>query len=270
MSSFVVSLGVLTSMFLAVAALERVPALQHTPSRFHRPWFETDLLWYLVAALAAGLSTFILRPILVRLALPGASSIVASMPSWLALLAAIVVFDGVFFAVHTGLHRSDVLWNVHKVHHSSRRLDFLATTRTHAFEQFVRNVPAQLVLFSLGFAPETIATTILVLAGFGVLNHSNLRLPLARLEWLFITPRLHRVHHVPTTSRNNYATIFSFWDRAARTLVRRDTPADAVLGVPGEVETFPQSFVPAFREPARQILAERRSRHDYIDERDAA
>jgi sterol desaturase/sphingolipid hydroxylase (fatty acid hydroxylase superfamily) len=166
----------------------------------------------------------------------------------------------VFFAIHAGLHRSELLWNVHKVHHSSRRLDFLATTRTHAFEQFVRNVPAQLVLFALGFGADTIATAVLVLGGFGVLNHSNLRLPLHRLEWLFITPRLHRVHHVPTTSLNNYATIFSVWDRAAHTLVRRDTPADAVLGVPGEVDTFPQPFLAAFREPARQILADRRQR----------
>ena len=30
----------------------------------------------------------------------------------------LVVFDFVIFAVHVGLHRYDVLWNVHKVHHS--------------------------------------------------------------------------------------------------------------------------------------------------------
>src|SRR5262249_3332864 len=91
----------------------------------------------------------------------------------------------------------------------------------------------------------------------------NLRLPFHRLEWLFITPRLHRVHHVPTSSLHNYATIFSFWDRAMGSLRRRDTPAGAVLGVPGEVETFPQSFGKAFREPARQIRAERRDRADH-------
>lgn len=192
-----------------------------------------------------------------------------SLPSPVALIVAVVVFDGVFFAVHIGLHRSEALWNFHKVHHSSRHLDFLATTRTHAFEHLLRNVPAQLVLFAFGFAPETIATSILVLGGFGVLNHSNLRLPLARMEGLFITPRLHRVHHVPVTSLNNYATIFTFWDRALGSLRQLDTPAGAVLGVPGEVETYPQSFARAFREPARQIIAERRDANAFA-ERDAA
>src|SRR6516164_3892241 len=103
MAGFVVQLGVLTGMFLVVAALERVPALQHTPSRFHRPWFETDVLWYLVAALAAGVSVFVLRPILVRLAIPGLSGWIGALSGWAALPIAVVVFDGVFFAVHRRL-----------------------------------------------------------------------------------------------------------------------------------------------------------------------
>jgi sterol desaturase/sphingolipid hydroxylase (fatty acid hydroxylase superfamily) len=269
MSRLLVQFGALTAMFLTVAAVERVPRLQYTPSRFRRPWFGTDVAWYLLAALTAGLATFLLRPILTRLATPGISAVTSSMPAWAALIVAVVIFDGVFFAIHVGLHRSELLWTVHKVHHSSRRLDFLATTRTHAFEQLVRNVPSQLVLFSLGFRPATIASSVLVLGGFGVLNHSNLRLPFGRLEWLLITPRLHRVHHVPATSGNNYATIFSVWDRAAGTLVRRDTPSDAVLGVPDEVQTFPQPFARAFREPLRQIHAERRERGPLGDTREA-
>jgi hypothetical protein len=57
MSSFLVLFGVLTAIFLAVAALARIPRLQHTPSRFRHPWFGSDLVWYL----AAGLSTWVPR-----------------------------------------------------------------------------------------------------------------------------------------------------------------------------------------------------------------
>ena len=96
------------------------------------------MAWYLVAALSAGLSTVLLRPVLVHLAVPGLSNVVATLPDGWRLLMAVVLFDGVFFAVHVGLHRSDTLWNVHKVNHSSHHLDVLATTRTHAFEHLVR------------------------------------------------------------------------------------------------------------------------------------
>ncbi len=258
MASFLIQFAVLTATFVAVGSFERIRRLQHTPSRLRRPWFETDLLWYLVAALAAGVSTFVLRPLLVRLSVPGLSDLVADVPAPVALFVAVIIFDGVFFAIHMMLHRSDALWNVHKVHHSSRHLDVLATTRTHAFEHLVRNVPSQLVLFALGFSANTIATAVLLLAAFGALNHSNLRIPLRRVEWLLITPRLHRVHHVPSSTLNNYATIFTVWDRIAGTLRRTDLPAGTVLGVPTELDTYPQSFLPAFLEPARQTRAQRR------------
>jgi sterol desaturase/sphingolipid hydroxylase (fatty acid hydroxylase superfamily) len=260
MSSFLVPFAILTAVFASVASLERIPALQYTPTGLRRPWLATDAAWYLVAALAAGLSTFVFRPVLSRLALPGSTEVVASLPGWLGLVVAVVIFDGAFFALHALLHRSGVLWKFHKVHHSSRHLDVWATTRTHAFEQFVRNVPAQLVLFALGFPAVTVASAVLVVAGFGALNHSNLRLPFRAIEWLFVTPRLHRLHHVPGTSLKNYATVLTVWDRAVGSLVRADTPRSAQLGVPGEVTTYPQRFGDAFREPARQIAADHRAR----------
>ena len=43
---------------------------------------------------------------------------------------------GNYFA-HYCLHRFDVLWQFHKTHHSSRKLDWLATFRSHIGEQGV-------------------------------------------------------------------------------------------------------------------------------------
>jgi len=261
-SSFLTSVAILTAIFGLVALLELVPAIQHSPGPFRRPWFATDVAWYLVATVAAGVSTFVFRPLLVHLVVPGVAGAYAALPGVARFLFAVVIFDAVAFAVHKGMHRSNTLWRVHKVHHSSRRLDFLATTRTHAFELMIRNVPAQVSLFALGVPATLVASVVLVYGAFAVVGHSNLRLDLERLEWLFITPRIHRVHHVPATSRTNFATIFSIWDRATRHLVRTDTPPDAVLGVPGEIESFPQSFLPAFREPARQWLVARREQDE--------
>ena len=259
MTPFLISLVILTTIFLFVALLERVPALQHCPGPLLRPWFATDIAWYFVATAAAGLSTFVFRPLLVQLSVPGISSAVANLPTVLRFLLATAVFDAVAFAVHLGMHRSDVFWRVHKVHHSSRHLDFLATTRTHAFELLIRNVPAQMALFALGVPPTVVALVVLVYGAFAVVGHSNLRLNLGWVEWLLITPRIHRLHHVPSTTQRNFATIFSVWDRATHRLVCADTSPDAVLGVPGEVESFPQRFGPAFREPLRQTIAAQRA-----------
>ena len=260
MVALLTSITILTGVLVLVAWLERIPALQLCPGPLRRPWFATDIAWYGVATVAAGVSTFVFRPLLVRLTLPAVADAVGSLPPALRFLLAVMVFDAVAFAVHMGLHRSDALWRVHKVHHSSRRLDALATTRTHAFELLIRNVPAQMALFALGYPAEVVASVVLVYGSFAVFGHSNLRLNLYRIEWLFVTPRIHRLHHVPSTTQRNFATVFTVWDRVAGRLVRADTGPDEVLGIPGEIESFPQRFGPAFREPARQALADRRVR----------
>lgn len=258
MTAFLGGVAVLTAVFTGISILERIPALRYRPQPLRRPWFSTDVTWYLVSALVAGVFAFVFRPILIQLALPGVSALTDALPVPLQLLFAVLIFDLIACSVHVAIHRSDTLWAFHKVHHSSRQLDVLATTRTQPFELLIRNVPAQLALFALGVPGNLVGVTVLVFGAFGAFNHSNLRLPLRHAEWLFITPRLHRVHHVPATCQYNFATIFTIWDRPWGRLLRTDADPDADLGVPGEIESFPQRFAPAFREPVRHLLEKAR------------
>jgi sterol desaturase/sphingolipid hydroxylase (fatty acid hydroxylase superfamily) len=247
----------LAGAFLFVASLERVPRLRFAPSPFLRPYLATDTLWYLAATGSSAVSVFVFRPVLENLALPGVAGLTADLPMAARFLLALAAYDFVAFAVHLGIHRSDTLWSVHKVHHSSLRLDWLATTRTHVFEHLVRNIPAQAVLFALGVPGAQIAVVALAYALFALLGHSNLALDLRWAEPVFVTPRLHRRHHVVATTQRNFGTVFSVWDRLFGLLVRQDTDPDEPFGVPGERETYPQRFADAFRAPARELRARR-------------
>lgn len=251
------SFVLLSSLFVLVAALERIPALQFAPAPFRRPFLATDGAWYLVAAGANLISTFVFQPVLSQLAIGGLADAVGRMPGFARVVLALAVYDLVAFAVHIGIHRSDALWSVHKVHHSSLRLDGMATTRTHMFEHLVRNVPAQAALFMLGLPAETVALTLVIYAGFALHGHSNLRIGGRWLELLVVTPRLHRLHHLPATSQHNFGTIFTVWDRAFGRLVVRDADPSEPTGVPGEVDEYPQRFVAAVRQPMREALARR-------------
>lgn len=252
--SLAASFVVLSLAFLVVAALERVPTLRFAPSRLLRPYLATDAAWYLLATASGAVSAVVFRPVFERLAVLDLDG----FPGPAQFLLALALYDLVAFAVHRVIHRSDALWEVHKVHHSSRRLDWLATTRTHLFEHLTRNVPAQLAVLAIGVPAPVLATTLAVYAAFALLGHSNLDLDLRRLEPVFITPRLHRIHHVPSTTERNFATVFSLWDRLSGTLVTHDVSPEEPIGVPGELDTYPQRLLPAFREPARRVLRTRR------------
>jgi sterol desaturase/sphingolipid hydroxylase (fatty acid hydroxylase superfamily) len=251
--SFVWSVAALSIVYCIVARLERRPALRFRNLPSPRPYLATDFAWYGLAIAATAFSVFVLRAQLARLEIGPLRRAVGNLPLVAKLLLGLVIFDFVSFAVHVGLHRSNVLWNVHKVHHSSLHLDGFATTRNHMFENLVRFVPGQAVLFLMGMPASVVAPTVALAAIYGVSNHSNLRVSAAWVEGVLVTPRLHRRHHVPTTTQHNFGAIFTFWDRAFGTLIRADTAPEERYGIPGEIDTFPQHFAPAFREPIRRL-----------------
>jgi sterol desaturase/sphingolipid hydroxylase (fatty acid hydroxylase superfamily) len=246
------SLFLLSTLFLVVGALERIPTWQFAPARFVRPYLATDVAWYLVATAASIVSTFALHPLLEKLAIPGLADVVGSLSLAVRLAIAIVVYDFVSTVIHVGMHRSDALWSVHKVHHSSLRLDWLATTRAHMFENMIRQVPAQMALFALGMHGTTVVTALVVFASFALLGHSNLRMGGRWIELVVVTPRLHRLHHLPATTQANFGTVLTLWDRLRGRLVSTDASPTERTGVPGEIDDYPQRFVAAFRQPIRE------------------
>ena len=88
-----------------------------------------------------------------------------------------------------------------------------------------------------------------------VLEHGNFDAPRRAeraLSRVLITPTLHRRHHVARLGEldSNFGTIFSLWDRAARTL-RASTRDDRfATGLPG-CDEDPRSLAAMLREPLR-------------------
>src|SRR3954463_14550437 len=198
--SFLSSVAILTLVYLAVGRLERLPALRFRNLSSPRPYFATDLAWYGVAVAATAVSVFVFRPVLTNISIAPVRDAIGGAPFLFKLLLGVVVFDLVSFLVHRALHRYDRLWNIHKVHHSTLELDGFATTRTHMIENMVRFVPSQVLLFLIGMPVSVVAASVAIAAIYGVSNHSNIGLDLRWLEPVLITPRLHRRHHVPTTT----------------------------------------------------------------------
>jgi len=250
----------LSIVYVVVARLERMPTLRFRVLSSPRPYLRTDLGWYAIAVGATAMSMFVLRPQLEKLTIRPIADTLDRLPLLARLAAALVVFDFVSFVVHRCLHRYDVLWSVHKVHHSSLQLDGFATTRTHMIENMLRFVPGQALLFLIGMPTSIVAPAVAIAAVYGVSNHSNLGIDVRWLEAVMVTPRLHRRHHVPSTTQANYGVMLTCWDRLAGTLVRRDTTDNERFGVPDEIDTYPQQFLGAFRRPLLDNLRSRRAR----------
>ena len=239
------------------ALLERLTRLRFRPSPLLRRYFGSDVI-YLLTGYVAGSSLAILyivvtsRWIEEALGLPRLAAL--DVPMWITVPVALVALDLGNYVSHLLLHRVDALWELHKVHHSSRTLDWLATFRSHFFEQTLRRLVAPLVIIAAGFPVDAVIAASGILLVFAMSNHSNLRIDLRWVEPIFVTPRLHRLHHMPATTDRNLGTVFTIWDRLRQSLVVREADALCVFGVPGAVTTYPQGWGRQFIAPLRRVL----------------
>ena len=149
---------------------------------------------------------------------------VVSLPEWLKVATAVLLFDLAIYGQHWAFHRVPWLWRLHLVHHVD--LDFDTTTgiRFHTVETLVSFVWKAIVITLLGAPALAVMIFEILLNATALFNHGNARLPqwLDRLLRLFlVTPDMHRVHHSIENreTNSNYGFCLPWWDFLFHTYV---------------------------------------------------
>ncbi len=154
---------------------------------------------------------------------------------WLLTLCLFIVDDFMRFLSHYLEHRVPFLWELHKVHHSARVLNFLTAERHHpiaiVYTSLLMCVGAIIVnaLFLSVFADKI--STIVWLGGNifwvasnflgGTLRHSSVWLSYGpKIERWLISPAQHQIHHSASSQHfdRNFGSTFALWDRMFGTL----------------------------------------------------
>ena len=145
------------------------------------------------------------------------------------LLVMVLINDFGAFLMHYLQHKSPLLWEFHKVHHSATVLHPLSNYREHPVDNLayalVFGLGAGVVSFGWGLAFGYLPEPVLLLGGsvvtflFNLFGY-NLRHSHVWLSWpgvtakLFGSPAHHQVHHSchPDHIDRNFAFIFPIWD----------------------------------------------------------
>ncbi len=160
------------------------------------------------------------------------------LPRPLEILAAMLLMDYTIYFWHILTHRVPFLWRFHAVHHVDLDLDASTALRFH-FGELAVSVPyraAQVVL--IGVDPEALAYWQTFLSLSILFHHSNVRLSRtveSALSRIFVTPRMHGIHHSNKTleANSNWSSGLALWDRIHHTF-RDDVPQQAIhIGVKG-------------------------------------
>jgi sterol desaturase/sphingolipid hydroxylase (fatty acid hydroxylase superfamily) len=148
---------------------------------------------------------------------------------------AFVLLDGWMYAWHRANHSIPQLWRFHRVHHSDPHMDVTTATRFHLGEHIGSTVLRLGLVPLLGLQVWDLVIYDTVVLAITQFHHADISIGrLDRwLRWVIVTPLMHKVHHSdwqPETD-SNYSTVFSIWDRLARTFKMRSDPTTIVFGL---------------------------------------
>jgi sterol desaturase/sphingolipid hydroxylase (fatty acid hydroxylase superfamily) len=139
---------------------------------------------------------------------------------WIAL---VIAEDFMYYWLHRMDHISRIFWAVHVTHHSSGQFNFTVGFRSSVFEplyRFIFFIP----LAWLGFSPLNIAFMYSATQIWGILVHTEKIGKLGWLEYVFVTPSHHKVHHAsnPRYLDKNLGMFLIVWDKLFGTFTPED------------------------------------------------
>lgn len=135
--------------------------------------------------------------------------------NWATVLICIVLADLAYYWEHRFMHRVNLAWATHTVHHSSPFFNISVAYRFGPMDSFWP-VFFHLPLVVLGFNPIVVLFAEVIVQVYQTVLHTESIRKLPRpIEWIMNTPSHHRVHHGSNAKYldKNYAGIFIIWDR---------------------------------------------------------
>lgn len=142
----------------------------------------------------------------------------ATVSTWLLLFLAT---DFVWYWYHRFGHEVNLFWSVHVVHHQSEDFNYTVSARITVLQAVARGLFWS-VLPIIGFPPAMVSVLLLVHGAYPFFTHTQLVGRLGWLEYVFVTPSHHRVHHGsnPEYLDKNYGDVLIIWDRLFGTFAK--------------------------------------------------
>jgi len=223
---------------LIFITIEKIYPFRKQPV-FRLGW-KTDLNHFLLNHLLIGLVLLLTNHFINSafgwLSNTGVAPLLQSLPFLGQLFLIILFADLVQYWAHRAYHEIPWLWKFHAVHHSAKRMDWLAGSRQHICEIILTRCLVLVPVMMLGFSKSVVDAYIIIVGLQAVFNHANVQMNFGRLGYFIVTPQFHHWHHSSDESAidKNYAAHFSFLDYLFGTAVKGQAQWPKAYGVVGD------------------------------------
>ena len=169
---------------------------------------------------------------------------IVELPGWLIVVLSLLILDMLIYWQHRLFHKIPLLWQLHKVHHADTHVDSSTGLRFHPLEIIASLVIKGIAIFIFGIPAFAVILFEVLLNGFALFNHANIRLP-AKVEavtrLILMTQILHRIHHSQLfkESNSNFGFSVIWWDRLFGSYSAQATKPDLEIDI--GITEFPEA-----------------------------
>ncbi|MEZ5595653.1 MAG: sterol desaturase family protein [Pseudomonadales bacterium] len=172
--------------------------------------------------------------------------LLAGQPLLLQIVLGLVAFEALQYTLHRAMHGGGTavtrfLWRTHAIHHLPQQLYPVMHAVFHPVNALLVRIAVQLTpIWLFGFEPFAVFVTGSIVALHGTVSHLNVDMRMGWLNYVFVGPELHRLHHAAATpAARNFAAALSVFDLLFGTFqLPREQPAALGLrtedGYPGQ------------------------------------
>lgn len=144
--------------------------------------------------------------------------------------------DFIWYWYHRLAHEINIFWAAHIVHHQSEDFNYTVSARITVFQAILRT-SFWCVLPLFGFPAGMITVMLLIHGLYPFFIHTRTIGKLGWMEYVFVTPSHHRVHHACNEQYldKNYGDVLIIWDKLFGTFAKEKE--EPVYGLTKQLRT---------------------------------
>lgn len=166
-------------------------------------------------------------------------------PLWLQLLLAVFIADIGITLAHYASHKYRVLWQLHAVHHSVKRMYGFNGLMKHPLHQTIETLAGTAPLLLMGAPQEVFILLVVAVVIQLLIQHSNVSYFVGPFRYVLAVNQVHRFHHLNTAKEGdvNFGLFTMLTDHLLGTAYfdRNRTIASEDLGIASEPD-YPVSY----------------------------
>ena len=162
-------------------------------------------------------------------------------PMWAQVCLGLVAAEFGLYWAHRFSHEHKLIWRMHAIHHSVKKLWFVNSGRFHFLVSLWKILLGMACLIALGAPMEVVQWLSAITAFIGMMTHCNIEMRFGPLNYIFNTPELHRWHHSKDLREGdkNYSENVMIWDLLFGTYFNENRRPPVDIGIP---EYMPPTF----------------------------